>query len=85
MYAGLTAHGVVVAQIAANLPDDHGHGVGRKSHAQSRVEIVDGFHQADAAHLEQIVHHLAAVRWLMTRFRRMSIAACVSPLFTALL
>ena len=43
---------VVVAQIPADLTDDHGNRISRKFHVQSRIEIVNGFHKPDAANLE---------------------------------
>ena len=48
--------GIVVPQIPADLPDDHGHCVCGKLHLQFHVEIVNGFDQTDAADLKQVVH-----------------------------
>ena len=39
----------------------HRHGIGGKPHAELGVEMVDGFHQTDAADLKQIVRRLAPV------------------------
>ena len=50
----------VIAQITANLTNNHGHSVGRKAHIEITIKIVDGFDQTDAADLKQIVHRLAA-------------------------
>ena len=53
------ADGAVVAQIAADLSDDHRHAVGRKAHVLADVEVVDGFDEPDAADLKQVVDVLA--------------------------
>ena len=55
------AHGIVIAQIAADFPDNHGDGIGTEAYALLHIEIVDGLDQADAAHLKQVVEILAAV------------------------
>lgn len=47
---------VVVSEIASDFPDDHGNGIGGKFYLHSRIEIVDGFDQPDAANLKQIIH-----------------------------
>ena len=44
--------GAVVTQIAADLPDDHRHAVGRKAHVLADVEVVDGLDEPDAADLK---------------------------------
>ena len=49
----------VVAQIPPDFPHDHRDGVGRKPDIQIDIEIVDGFHQADASDLKQIIHALS--------------------------
>ena len=55
------ADGAVVAQVAPDLPGNHGYAVGGKAHVVVfGVKIVDGLDQTDAADLKQIVHVLAA-------------------------
>ena len=54
------ADGAVVAQVAPDLADDHGHSVGGKAYIEVAVKIVDGFDKANTADLEQVVHRLAA-------------------------
>ena len=39
----------------------HRHGIGGKPHAELGVEMVDGFHQTDAADLKQIIRRLTPV------------------------
>ena len=39
----------------------HRHGIGGKPHAELGVEMVDGFHQTDAADLKQIIRRLTSV------------------------
>ena len=51
--------GAVVTEVAANLADDHGHAVGGEADGLGDIEIVDGLHEADAAHLKEIVGTLA--------------------------
>jgi hypothetical protein len=51
----------VVSQKAPQLPGDHGHSVGGKLHALSKVEGVYGLDKADAPHLEKVVHALSPV------------------------
>src|SRR5690606_16022131 len=53
--------GVVVPEVAADLSDDHGHGVRREADVLAQVEVVDGLHQADATHLKEVVDVLAPV------------------------
>ena len=48
-------HGVVVPQKSPHLPDNHGHPVGGELHPLVHVEVVDGLHQPNAPHLEQVV------------------------------
>ena len=48
------ADGIVVAQKASHLPDDHGDGVGRKLDVQVGIEIVDCLDEPDTTHLEQV-------------------------------
>ncbi len=50
------ADGVVVAQIAADFPDDHRDSVSGKFYTHGGVKIVNGFDQADAADLKKVVH-----------------------------
>ena len=59
--AAADADGVVVAQVAADLADNHGHGIGGKAHVLRHVEVVQRLDEADAAHLEQVVHVFPAV------------------------
>ena len=54
-------HGAVIPQVAADLSHDHGHTVGGELHIQRGVEVVDGFDEANTAHLKQIVHVLSPV------------------------
>ena len=58
--AARDSHGTVVAQVAADFADDHRYGVGGEAHAEFGIKIVDGFHQADAPDLKQVVRRFAA-------------------------
>ena len=55
------ADGVVVPQVAPDLADDHRHAVGAQAHVHAQIEVVQALHQADAAHLKQVVHVLAPI------------------------
>ena len=57
----LTTDGIVVPQIAADFADDHGHAVGGEFHHLAGVKMIDGFDQADAPYLEEIVQVFAPV------------------------
>ena len=48
-------HRVVIPEIAADLPDNHGDSIGGKTHVKSRVKVVDSFDEPDTAHLEQVI------------------------------
>ena len=53
-----TAHTdtIVVAQISADLPDDHWNCVSGELHVHRWVKIINGFDQSDTANLEQVIH-----------------------------
>ena len=55
------ADGVVVAQVAPDLADDHRHGVGGEAHVLCYVKVVKRLDQPDTANLEQVIHVLRAV------------------------
>ena len=46
--------------IAISTPDIYRYGIGGKPYTLRNVEVVNGLDQADAAHLEQVVHLLTA-------------------------
>src|SRR5699024_7728806 len=52
--------GIIVPQVTAYLTDDHGNGISRKFYVQGSIKIVNGFDQADAADLKQIIRIFVA-------------------------
>ena len=55
------ADAVVIPQIAADLADDHGNGIGTEFDTDGVVKVVNGFHKTDAADLEEVVHIFVTV------------------------
>ena len=56
------ANGIVIAQIAANLADDHWNGIGGKLDVHFNVEIIHRLDQANASDLKKIVHIFFSAR-----------------------
>ena len=52
---------VVVSEIAANFPNDHGNAVSGETYSLFGVKVVNGLDQANAAYLKQIVQIFAPV------------------------
>ena len=52
--------GAAVPEEPPHLPGDHGYPVGGKPHPLPEIEVVDGLHEADAAHLKEVVGTFAA-------------------------
>ena len=52
-------HRIVIPEVSADLPDNHGDSIGGKAYIKGRVEVVDGFDEPDTAHLEQVVRIFA--------------------------
>ena len=55
------AYGIVVAQVSADLAQYHGNRIGREFNILGDVKIINGFNQADAANLKQVIYVLLAV------------------------
>ena len=51
--------GGIVPEVPPDLPGDHGHPVGGKTHLLVRVKIGNCLDQADASHLEKVVRTFA--------------------------
>ena len=51
----------LVAEVALELADHGGHGVAHEARAAARLEAVDGLHQAQAGHLDQVLERLVGV------------------------
>ena len=58
---GDTDH-LIIAQITADLPHDHRHGIGGKTNLVREVKVIDRLDQSDTADLKQVVHVLTAGR-----------------------
>ena len=46
---------IVIPKIPPHFPDNHWHRIGAEFYAMGCVEIIQGFNQSDASHLEQII------------------------------
>ena len=55
------AHGIIVAQMAANLADNHWYAIGGKADILIWIKVVDRLDQPNAADLEQIVDVFAGM------------------------
>ena len=49
------SYGVIVPQIAADFPDNHGNGIGGKPDVLADIEVINGLDETDTAHLKEIV------------------------------
>jgi len=60
----------VVSQEPFDLPGDHWHRVGGESNVKGRIEFIDGFDQANASYLKQILRLHSALSALCASARK---------------